>query len=426
MVARHLKAEAHPDPDPYLTRAQAIALLGIKPQTLYAYVSRGWIRSVRRPGGGKSSLYAREDVEKVRARSTARTGHGVAAASAMRWGEPIIPTAITEITAQGHRYRGRSALDLARSGASFESVAELLWTGMLLEEKLRWRIAKVPKDLEAFARILSSYNPNEHLINIFALVTLHLGMSRGTVVERLGTASVADAARQLIQVMVGCMGLLGPARSFEPMREGESISEGLLRILGAAPTTANRHTMESVLVLLADHELTSSTFAARLAASAGALLHECVTTALATNSGIEIGRLYHRIEAWLLPAADAKQMLHRVRAIQEQGGSPSGFNHPIYPRGDPRGDLLLSLASMHPRKPPKLKQLLEFLDQGRTTMLLYPRVEIGVIAACQAMRLPTRAPEGLFTLARTAGWVAHVLEQRTAGFLLRPRAKFIA
>lgn len=413
-------------PDPYIPRSQALAILGIKPQTLYAYVSRGWIRSVRKPGGGKVSLYAREDVDNVRARSTARMGHGVAAAGAMRWGEPIIPTAITEITAQGPRYRGRGAVDLARSGASFESVAELLWSGMLFEETLRWRVAKVPKELVPFTRLMSSFDPDEHLIDTFALVTLHLGMSRGTVPERIGTASPSEAARQLIQMLVGCMGLLGPTRSFEPMDEGESISGALLRVLGAAPTADNRRSMESILVLLADHELTSSTFAARVAASAGALLHECVAAAIATNSGLEMGRLYHRIEAWLMPSGNAGQMLQRVGNIQEQGGSPSGFNHPIYPKGDPRADYLLSLASSHSRKPQKLKNLLEFLEQGRVRMLLHPRVEMGVIAACQAMRLPTRAPGGLFTIARTAGWVAHVLEQRTAGFLLRPRARFVA
>jgi citrate synthase len=57
-------------------------------------------------------------------------------------------------------------------------------------------------------------------------------------------------------------------------------------------------------------------------------------------------------------------------------------------------------------------------------MQLYPRVEMGVLALTIAMRLPTYASGALFTIARTSGWVAHVLEQRTAGFLLRPRAKY--
>src|SRR3954465_9405960 len=97
----------------YLSRAEALEILGIKPQTLYCYVSRGYIRSLPQPGG-RSSYYSREDVERVRAKSVARSGHGPAAASAMRWGEPIIETAITEITDRGPRHRTKLAGDLAR------------------------------------------------------------------------------------------------------------------------------------------------------------------------------------------------------------------------------------------------------------------------------------------------------------------------
>src|SRR5262245_27008220 len=98
----------------YLGRTEVLGLLGIKPQTLYAYVSRGLIRSVPHPDG-RSSLYAREDVDRVRARSAARAGRALIAAAAIRSGEPVIDTAITEITEEGPRYRGRLASDLART-----------------------------------------------------------------------------------------------------------------------------------------------------------------------------------------------------------------------------------------------------------------------------------------------------------------------
>src|SRR3954468_16382693 len=123
----------------YLSRGEALEILGIKPQTLYCYVSRGYIRSLPQPGG-RSSYYSREDVERVKAKSVARSGHGPAAASAMRWGEPVIETGVTEITPRGPRYRSRLAVDLARSGATFESVAEYLWTGEWRERTQGWSI----------------------------------------------------------------------------------------------------------------------------------------------------------------------------------------------------------------------------------------------------------------------------------------------
>src|SRR4249920_2203976 len=104
----------------YLPARDALAILDVKPQTLYAYVSRGWIRSVPQ-AGTREKLYSRDDVDRVRLRSLARAGHGAAAASAMRWGEPVIHSSITEITPEGARYRGRLATDLARTGHAFEA-----------------------------------------------------------------------------------------------------------------------------------------------------------------------------------------------------------------------------------------------------------------------------------------------------------------
>ncbi|MDB5846906.1 MAG: citrate synthase [Rhodoferax sp.] len=119
------------EPEPrsaYASAAEAMRLLNVRQQTLYAYVSRGLIRSIPQKGL-KDRLYLRDDITRVGMRSAARAGHGPVAASAMNWGEPIFPTSITEITPQGPRYRGRLAADLVRGGVAFEAVAELLWTG---------------------------------------------------------------------------------------------------------------------------------------------------------------------------------------------------------------------------------------------------------------------------------------------------------
>lgn len=426
MMKNSVNSSQEPDrQDVYIGREAALKLLDIKAQTLYAYVSRGLIRSVRKPGGGKVSLYSRDDVEKVKARADARTGHGVAASTAMRWGEPIIPTAITEITFDGHRYRGYKAVDLARTGASFEAVANLLWTGLWLDDTKHWRTIPLPPTLSLAMGRLPVEVGAEGLMEVFILITLHLGLSRGTTTERLLSASPVEAARQIIQGMVGCMGLLGSRKTFVPMNENESVSAALLRILEVESNEENLRGMEAILVLMADHELTTSTFAARVAASAGALLHGCVTAALATNAGIEIGRLYDRVEAFIPPRLDATALLKSARAYQERGGTPPGFNHPIYPRGDPRAKYLLELAAARARRPARLEHLLGFLSQARGSMQLQPRVEMGVFALSIAMKLPPHACGGLFTIARTSGWVAHVLEQRTAGFLLRPRAKYM-
>src|SRR5688572_23134718 len=114
--------------------------LGIQVRTLYAYVSRGQVRSV--PGDqGRPRLYALDDLERLRVRRDARAGHGAVAAGALRWGEPVLDSAITAITPHGPAYRGRLAMDLV--GTPFENVAELLWSGYLPDTPIAWPRAAI-------------------------------------------------------------------------------------------------------------------------------------------------------------------------------------------------------------------------------------------------------------------------------------------
>jgi len=109
---------------------------------LYAYVSRGQVRSV--PGEqGRPRLYAFADLERLRVRRDARAGHGAVAAGALRWGEPVLDSAITAITARGPAYRGKLAVDLA-GATPFENVAELLWAGYLPDRRVDWPRGAIP------------------------------------------------------------------------------------------------------------------------------------------------------------------------------------------------------------------------------------------------------------------------------------------
>ena len=109
-------------PDAALTSQEAAAYLGIKVETLYAYASRGLVKGLPGPRGS-GRRYRREDLEPLRARSAGP------AAQALRFGEPVLDTHITRMTAQGPEYRGHLATALAASDVPFEAVAELLWSG---------------------------------------------------------------------------------------------------------------------------------------------------------------------------------------------------------------------------------------------------------------------------------------------------------
>src|SRR5262245_47028594 len=133
---------------------EAARILGIKLDSLYAYVSRGLVRSVSGEGK-KARLYLRSDLDRLRARSEAHRGHAPVAAGALRWGEPVLDSAITGIDESGPIYRGLQAVRLAADGVPFESAAELLWTGALPAEAPEWP-APPPRALElrAFSSLL--------------------------------------------------------------------------------------------------------------------------------------------------------------------------------------------------------------------------------------------------------------------------------
>ena len=406
----------------YATAAEALKLLDVRPQTLYAYVSRGWIRSI--PHGGRNGrLYLVQDLERMAARSRARSGHGAVAASAMNWGEPIIPTAITEITAQGPCYRGRSAVELARQHVQFESVAELLWTG-LLQDGVRWPVLSKAADHKRVAAALTSVPPGDQLLEVFAMVTLQLGVSRGSVTDRVREGRTLDAARQVMQTLAGCCGLAARKGSYVPLAPGQSLTEGIVSAFDLPATAENFEAIGAWLTLMADHELSPGTFSARIAASGGCTLHSCIASGLCASSGLEVGRIYQRVDEFLQAGTTAAALIRSAERLQERGLVTPGFGHPLYPHGDPRARYLLELVQQRSGQDRAVKAVFTFLDAMRERYGLYPRHEFACVVLARQMRLPRQAPAALFVLARTAGWVAHVQEQRLSGALLRPRAKF--
>ncbi len=408
----------------YLSRDEALAVLAIKPQTLYSYVSRGFIRSVPHPDG-RSSFYLREDVNKVRLRSIARAGQGPVAAGAMRWGEPVILTAITEMTDAGPRYRDRLAIDLARARAPFENVAELLWTGEYSDEPLIWQQTPDPPGLRNLLSAGAKLHTSPHILQMMALTVLGMGVAEGNRRDRIraGDTPVASA-RRLIRALTGTLGFLGKAGGYTALRDGQTIAEGIAAALGMDASAPQLDALNGALVLVADHELNPATFAARVAASGSVDLQSGVGAAICTHYGTLIGRACDRIEQLFEPPADPDTVLDRATSMIAAARSLPGFNHPHYPNGDPRARVLIELAIMTGGSRRVVGNMLMSLRRLEEECGARPGVECGLVLLCRALGMPNQSAAGVYALGRTAGWVAHILEQRLAGFVIRPRAKF--
>jgi citrate synthase len=407
----------------YATAAQALDILKVRPQTLYAYVSRGLVRSIPQPGQ-KERLYRRDDLKRLETRSLARAGHGAVAAAAMNFGEPIISTSITEITAEGPRYRGRMAVDLARSHASFESVAHLLWTGVWHEGELVWPASGSWPELASLIEP-SWVRGRSNLLDVFAQVTLHLGARRQSSGEYMDDIHILSAGQQIIQTLVGCFGLVSRHGRYFPMPGDCPLRDGVLGALGMDPTDANREAIETIMILLADHELSPATFAVRVAASTGCGLHSCIVSGICASTGALIAQLYERVHAFLDSADTASALLQQAAQLHERGMAIPGFEHPLYPHGDPRASYMLELAATREHQPPWMSEIYAFVGEMAARHGLLPRHEFGIVALTRAMGLRRETSAAVATLARMAGWLAHVQEQRMFGTVLRPRARFV-
>lgn len=401
----------------YLTRAETLEVLQIKLQTLYAYVSRGWIRSVPHGLNGRR-LYARQDVERMKARADARGGHASVAAGAMRWGEPIIQSTITEITLRGPCYRGVPALDLARGAQTFEQVAEHLW-GTEGAGRLAWRpCQRTMRFADALAQS-GRVDPGRDVVRFFADVALSFGHTSHR--APVTTDLLLGEARRLITTMAGCLSHLQRAPVVRPRSCG--VAATLLSALGVPLAPDKVAAIDAALILCTDHELAQSTFVARIAASAGADLGECIGAAILTQTGMTAARSYERAEDFLRGCRTPAQTRRLFDAACEANRNLPGFNHPLYPAGDPRAACLVEVAKRLTTPNPAAEPLYLALETAARFGCL-PSLEAGLILLAVALGLPPRSPCGLFIVGRTAGWVAHVMEQRLSGVLLRPRARY--
>lgn len=397
-----------------LSAAEAAQRLGVKLPTLYAYVSRGLLRSL--PGrGGRARRYLASDVDALRERGPAVRS----AAGALRWGEPILESSITAMTQAGPAYRGRLATQLARSGQSFEAVAELLWTGVLPEPAPRWEPEPCP-ELDGVRPLLGAEAPHASVFPV--LVAARAAADAG----RFDTTpeGMLPRARGLIRLLAAGLALpRAPARAKRAAR-APRIAEVVARAFALEVDPATLAAIDALLILLADHELNASTFAARVAASTHADVYAVVQAGLATLSGPLHGATSDRFEA-LLAEVGAPELAER--AVQERarrGERIPGFGHTFYgPSGDARARTLLELAW---ERPPTRESAIANAVIGAMERARKPpaNVDSGAVVLRAALGMPAGAVAGLFAIGRTAGWVAHALEQIATGHLLRPRARY--
>jgi len=409
------------NPD-YVTREEAIQALQIKPATLYSYVSRGLLRRIK-DRDLRRSMYLQEDIDRLKARRPGQPVKADAAAKALRWGEPVASTSITRLDSSGPYYRNRQAIDLARSGATFEAVAHLLFTGLWQPAVEAWPQVETPADT---LKTLNSAGKNIEAVDfskVVARAVLSLGMQGRGAKELAGEG--AEPERLIIQTLAGCLGYLSSHSRFVPRRDGESIAAQVLRAAACRPSDEAVAAINEMLIVLADHELASATFAARTAASTHSDLYCCVSAALCAHAGSATVAATFAVDEHVFHSLSKRNWNQMHALVKQRGTTLFGFNHPLYPNGDPRADYLLDLVSRLKPAAPKVPTVLRFLEQARTESAVLPGIAVALAVFARALGMPSGAASALWIISRSAGWIAHALEQRTQGYMLRPRARYV-
>lgn len=381
----------------YLSAREAAAELGVQPATLYAYVSRGLIRSV--PGPGKQKRYDAADIRGL----AAQRDRPEPVATTSLTGGVVLETRLTLIAEDGPWYRGHSALDLAES-FSLEAVAGLLWAcdsdpfatppppalpvppeGCAPLERLMLALAAYPLlDPAAYTR-----SP--------ALLPV-----KGAGLLRLGVAA-----------------LLGqPVPSAEPVHRQIAAAFDL-------QGDATADLIRTALVLSADHELNTSAFAVRCAASTRAPLHAALLSGVGAFSGPRHGAASDRVAAWLAEIRDPADIAPVLQQRLQRGDPLPGFGHMVYRGEDPRATCLLARARRALPDNPDLEMAPALITRAAELFGAAPNIDFALAVLARALGLPPDAAKILFCAGRIVGWIGHALEQAGTPDQIRPRATYV-
>jgi citrate synthase len=389
--------EAHADEAvKWLTAEEVAERLNIKRETVFAYVSRGRLAS-RRSEDGRGSVFDPLDVERLAARvkSSGRPGMGAPESE------------ITLIQDGELYYRGIPARRLAAE-RSFEDTAELLW-GSDRNRGHDWEPAPEAGKLgESVAALLPLVTLPVDQLRIIASVVGALELPGW----ETSADVVAASARRLLMTMIAAL----PEYSEPVAWTGEPMSGVLVpflwsRLCARAPVPSELRALSTAMVMGADHDLASATMVVRTAARAGVDPGGIVRLGLDVGSGPVKGAAGLAIESFLRDVATPANVEGALARRLRQGEPVPGFGHVMYPNGDPRAGELLARLREADVDQERLATVEEVIARQMRRGLPHPNAGFSLSALSYVSDMIPGAGEVIFVIARTAGWIAHAIEE---------------
>ena len=387
-----------------MAAGEAATELGVSRATLYAYVSRGYIRSEARPGRGRERRYSREDVERLRRRNEERRDPEKAAGRVLQWGIPILESGITLIAGGRVFHRGHDVVELARR-RTVEEVASLIWTGSFDTD-----FTETP------LHVISGKSGDDGLPFVArAQSVLAVVSARDPLSFDLRPRAVALTGWRILNLLTS---VAAQTRDLAP-----AIEETLVREWGGNGNAAEL--IRAALILVADHELNVSSFTARCVASAGSNPYAVVLAGLAAIEGTKHGGASIRVESLLESLRRSRTLDASIAERLRRGEVIEGFGHRLYRDGDPRAAALMAMLEERYPKSRELDFARRLAASAESILGEKPTIDFALAVLARVLDLPKGSPLTLFALGRTIGWIGHAIEQYASGEMIRPRARYV-
>jgi citrate synthase len=390
----------------WLSSGEAATRLGVSPATLYAYVSRGLLRS-EATEGRRERRYRASDVAHLRRRRAVGRKAESIASHALDFGMPLLESALTTIEGSRLYYRGIDAARLART-ASLEDVARLLWDC----DSEPFAATNLPPLTTALRRAWLAAATLSPVDRCLVVLPAAAALDHPSWVE--DRAAMLETGVRVLRLLAAAITARQPSPA--PIHEQ-------LATAWRVPAE-HAHLIRAVLVMLADHEFNASTFAARVVSSTGANLYGAITAGLAALNGPKHGGATRRVAAFFDELKRSPDIDTALAELLRARVYIPAFGHPLYPDGDIRAATLFAMVrEAMPRSPE-----LAFSERVASTVeRLIDRkanVDFTSVMVERALGLPRDSALAMFVIGRTVGWIAHALEQAAHGALIRPRARY--